>query len=360
MRFFPTGTPPTPNNPAAAYQLWALDERRSWPHRANPEPVELTTGATIWGGFAFSRDGKSIYSSGWMQKGELVRYDVKARELVPYLGGISAEFVNFSWDGRFLLYVAFPEGSMWRSNRDGSGLQQLTGPPFYPRTPEWSPDGTQILFYEWSLSHPGEMFTMSSKGGAPHRLLPGEKSLDTNPDWSPDGKRIVFDQSPAGAPGYGWYEGEKTRILELDTGKVTELPPCPRSCYFPRWSPDGRYILEVTTDHDDLMLLDLQTSRWSQFNLHRGAISFPGWSHNSRFIYFGDLDWPSGGSRGRDPGYYRVPVTGGRAEKIADLKGFRGTGLMTGGWSAFDPGDNPLLLRQAGIYDIYALALERK
>ncbi len=358
---FQAGIGMSSQNLAAATQLWALDERRRWPHRANPEPVELTTGATIWVSFAFSRDGKTLYSSGWMPKGELVRYDAKAKELVPYLGGISAESVGFSRDGRFLIYVTYPEGSMWRANRDGSGLQQLTGPPFYPRSPIWSPDGTQILFFEWSpVSHPGEMYTMPSGGGTPHRLLADDKNVDSLPDWSPDGKKIVFDQSPEGAPGFGWYEGEKTRILVLDTGKVTDLPPCPRSCYAPRWSPDGRYILEVTTHHDDLMMLDLQTSRWSQFNLHRGAIHSPTWSRNGRFIYFGDFDWPTGSSRGRDPGYYRVPAGGGKPEKVADLKDFRGTGWSDAGWSALDPDDNPLLLRQAGIYDVYALALERK
>jgi hypothetical protein len=88
---------------------------------------------------------------------------------------------------------------------------------------------------------------------------------------------------------------------------------------------------------------------------------FPSWSRNGRFIYFEDLDWPGGFSaRSRDPGYYRVPVTGGRAEKVANLKDFRGTGWMQGGWSDLDPDDNLLLLRQAGIYDVYALALERK
>jgi Tol biopolymer transport system component len=128
------------------------------------------------------------------------------------------------------------------------------------------------------------MYTMSSEGGTPHRLLPDEKNWDSLPDWSPDGKKIVFDQSPAGAPGFGWLEGEKTRILELDTGNVTDLPPCPRSCYFPRWSPGGRYILEITTDHDDVMLLDLQTSRWSQFNLHRGSIGVSSQGHINQSV----------------------------------------------------------------------------
>jgi DNA-binding winged helix-turn-helix (wHTH) protein/Tol biopolymer transport system component len=123
------------HNLSAASQLWAVDERRSWPHRADPEPVELTPGATIWSGPAFSRDGKTVYSTAVTRRGELVRYDAKSKQLVPYLGGISAEYVNFSRDGRFLTYVTFPEGTMWRANRDGSGLQQLVGPPFYPLTP---------------------------------------------------------------------------------------------------------------------------------------------------------------------------------------------------------------------------------
>ena len=66
-------------------------------------------------------------------------------------------------------------------------------------------------------------------------------------------------------------------------------------CLRDECGPNSRCILEVTTDHDDVMLLDLQTSRWSQFNLHRGAIDFPSWSHNGRFIYFGDFDSPVGG-----------------------------------------------------------------
>jgi Tol biopolymer transport system component/DNA-binding winged helix-turn-helix (wHTH) protein len=343
-------------NLAAARQLWALDERRSWPHRANPEPVELTTGATIWNGTAFSRDGKNVYSSGMTPKGELVRYDAKSKQLVPYLGGISAEYVNFSRDGKYLLYVAFPDWTMWRANRDGSGLQQLTGPPFYPITPEWSPDGTQILFSTTGPSHPGEMYTISSQGGVPKRLLPDDKASDAIPDWSPDGKKIVFEQNPSGT-GFGTY-ASKGRILDLNTGKVTDLPPCPKPCYSPRWSPDGRYILELAVDHKEMMLLDLRTNQWSQLDPKLGAINYPRWSRDGRSIYFQDAD--AGVFRSAAPGIYRVPVTGGRAEKVVDMKGFRGAGSLGIGWSDLDPDDTPLLLRDVSIYDIYALALERK
>jgi Tol biopolymer transport system component/DNA-binding winged helix-turn-helix (wHTH) protein len=347
-------------NLAAGQQIWALDERRTWLHRSNPEPVPLTTGGTIWGGTVISRDGKALYSVGFTLRGELVRYDAKSRELVPYLGGISAEGVSFSKDGRYLVYVTYPEGVMWRANRDGSGLQQLTSPPFHPITPEWSPDGTQILFCEHFPASRRAIYTVSSQGGTPKRLLPDDGGGDVIPNWSPDGKKIVFDQIPAAAQGFGWYQGEKSRILELESGKVTDLPPCPQSCYSPRWSPDGRYILELAIDHHDLMLLDLQTNKWSRLNLNAGNLNFPRWSHDGRFIYFQDVDAPGWFFKSRDPGIYRVSFKGGKTEKVVDLKGFRVTGSFTVGWSDLDPDDTPLLLRDAGTYDAYALALERK
>jgi hypothetical protein len=64
-------------------------------------------------------------------------------------------------------------------------------------------------------------------------------------------------------------------------------------------------------------------------------------------------------SKNTDPGFYRIPATGGRAETVVDLKGFRNTGFL-GSWFGLDPDDNPLLIRDAGTYDVYGLALERK
>ncbi len=108
-----------------------------------------------------------------------------------------------------------------------------------------------------------------------------------------------------------------------------------------------------------MMLLDLRTNQWSQLDPKHGAINFPRWSRDGRSIYFEDSD-QAGVLRSTDPGIYRVPVTGGKAEKVVDMKGFRGTGSMAVGWSDLDPDDTPLLLRDVGTYDIYALALERK
>ena len=49
---------------------------------------------------------------------------------------------------------------------------------------------------------------------------------------------------------------------------------------------------------------------------------------------------------------------GGAPEKMVDLKGFASTGFY-GFWFGLDPDDRPLLLRYAGMREIFALTLER-
>ena len=78
------------------------------------------------------RDGKKIFASGFILRGEMVRYDAPTRELKPWLGGISAEQLSYSPDGKSIVYVSYPEGILWRANRDGTNLIQLTAPPIYP------------------------------------------------------------------------------------------------------------------------------------------------------------------------------------------------------------------------------------
>jgi len=145
--------------------------------------------------------------------------------------------------------------------------------------------------------------------------------------------------------------------LRSEAGKVTDLPPCPKSCWSPRWSPDGHYIVGLTYAEDDLALFDLRTNQWSLLNPQCGRIGWPSWSHDGHFIYFEGTNF--GITTSSEPGIYRIPVTGGRAEKVVDLKGFRGTGFLWG-WYGLDSDDNSLILRDTGTFDVYFLALERK
>ena len=89
-----------------------------------------------------SRDGKKLFVIGQQTRGELVRYDARSREFVPYLAGISASWVVFSRDGQWVTYVTFPDGVLWRSRVDGNDRLQLSYPPLEANQPRWSPDKT--------------------------------------------------------------------------------------------------------------------------------------------------------------------------------------------------------------------------
>lgn len=330
-------------------QIWALDEREGSLRKRNVQPFQLTSGPTLWGTPVPSRDGRKVYARGVDLRGELVRFDIGSKQLLPYLGGISAEFLSFSHDGRYVAYVTFPEGILWRANRDGTGVIQLTKPPVYPKLLRWSPDDSQILIQDYSPELQDAMYVVSAQGGTPRRLFPEDKRPETDPNWSPDGKRVIFTST--GAFSAGPDTKVETWILNLETKEVKSLPEPPGGFRSPRWSPDGRYVAGLRLGDHGVVLFDLQTQHWT--SLFQGIwAGFPNWSRDGRFLYFvGRL--PDGWR------VFRVAVSGGRAEVVLDLRDFRWTGWY-GYWFGLDPDDNPLLLRDAGTDEIYALTLEEK
>jgi Tol biopolymer transport system component/DNA-binding winged helix-turn-helix (wHTH) protein len=325
-------------------QLWAVDERHGRLQSPIAQPIQLTSGPTIWGAPVLSRDGQKIFAQGLTLRGEVVRYDKQSRELAPYLGGLSAEFFSFSTDGKSVAYVSFPEGILWRANRDGSGSMQLTKPPFHPKVIRWSPDGTQIIFTDDSPASVETIYLVSSHGGTPVRLLPEDNGSEQDANWSPDGKSVVY--TSAAQFSSGPHGNADIRILDLASHTVTTLPGSAGN-WSPRWSPDGRYIAAITVDND-LAVFDLETRHWT--TIRKGKVDWPTFSHDSRFIYFLGLF---------DRAVFRIPVSGGPADRVVDLKDFRHTGWVSY-WMGLDPDDTPLLLRDRGTDEIYALTLERK
>ncbi len=331
-------------------QLWAIDERRGRLRPPIAEPIQLTSGPMIWGPAVSARNGHRIFSRGMSLRGELVRYDGRSAHFDPYLQGISAEMLDFSRDGRYVAYVSFPDGVLWRADRDGSGLMQLTKPPFYPRMPRWSPDGSQIIFTDNSQNGVDKIYVISSQGGTPQRLVPDDDGPQSDQGWSPDGKEVVYCTIPSFSIANWSAVKVEVRIFDLVTRKTTTLPPRPGGFVSPRWSPDGLHIAGIPFKQDNVIIFDLKTHQWKAL-LRKSMDLFPNWSKDGRFIYF--LRYAD------DRGIYRIPVSGGEEERIVDLKDFRYTGWFSG-WLGLDPADAPLLLRDAGTDEIYALTLEER
>ncbi|HTL17376.1 MAG TPA: protein kinase, partial [Patescibacteria group bacterium] len=170
--------------------LWAIREKEDLFHKVDYRPVRLTSGPMSFNGPQPSADGKRIYAVGEQPRAELVRYDTKSGQFLPYLDGASITDVSFSSDGNWLAYVTYPDGTLWRSRVDGTQKLQLTsaGGAFLPR---WSPDGTQIVYAVGEADRPSHLSVISSDGG-PARSLPVGEFNAVSPSWLPDGKSIVF------------------------------------------------------------------------------------------------------------------------------------------------------------------------
>ena len=88
--------------------------------RTRQAPLQVTNGPLSFHSPVPSLDGKKLYVVGSQPRGELARFDRQTKQFAPYLAGISAEDVSFSRDGGWVAYVAFPEGTLWRSNLAGT------------------------------------------------------------------------------------------------------------------------------------------------------------------------------------------------------------------------------------------------
>ncbi len=141
-------------------QIWAAREAGSLLHKVDRTPVQLTAGAVSYRYPMPSKDGKTLFAVAGFRRGQLERFDAKAQTFEPYLGGISAQDVSFSKDGQWVAYVSFPDGILWRSKLDGSEKLQLSSPPVYAMLPQWSPDGSEIVFF-------------GREQGKPFRTVPG-------------------------------------------------------------------------------------------------------------------------------------------------------------------------------------------
>jgi Tol biopolymer transport system component len=273
-------------------------------------------------------------------RGELMRYEAKTGQLSPYLGGISAQGVNFSKDGAWMTYVTYPGGELWRCRRDGSEPLQLTFPPMITHNPHWSPDGKRIVFSGEQAGGQWQLYLVSADGGPSQRLLP-ESEAGIDASWSPDGSAVLFGPPPTDDR----LEKIVLKIYKLQTQELSAVPGS-EGLRVPVWSPDGRYISAVSANAPfRLVLFDFKTQKWTeQARLDAG---FQSWSRDSRYIYFlsGEESFE---------GLFRLAVSNNKVEKLLSLKDFRSAGTF-GGWLSLTPEDEPLVLRDVSPPEIYAL-----
>jgi eukaryotic-like serine/threonine-protein kinase len=319
--------------------IWVLNEKRDFFLPASHTPVRLTQGPLNFLAPVYSPDAKTLFAVGEQRRGELVRYDVRARQFLPYLSGVSVDRLDFSRDGEWVTYVAYPDGTLWRSKIDGSRKQQLTSPPLDVDLPRWSPDETEIAFSGYQGGQTWKVYVIPAAGGNPIEMLPG-RQWQRDPSWSADGESLVF----SGSEGRVSATQMALFVVNVKTRESAVLPGS-IGLHEPRWSPDGRYIAATTADSQKLLLFDTLAKKWME--LTRIAIGYLNWSRDSTYLYADTF--------GTDPLIVRIRVPDGTLEKVASLKGLHRAWGVYGPWCGLAPDNSPLVTRDAGIQEIYSI-----
>jgi serine/threonine protein kinase/Tol biopolymer transport system component len=321
--------------------LWVLPDQNPFWRKVAREPAQLTTGPLNFGSPLPSRDGRKLFAQGWQPRAEMVRYDSKSDAFLPFLADNSAAQVDFSHDGKLVVYIHSTDSTLWRSKPDGSSRLQLTYPPLQVTVPHWSPDGTQIAFSAFKPGEPSRIYLIPSDGGAPQQLTSGKSDLD--PSWSKDGTTVMFGVLPLpDDPGPA-----RIMMVDVKTRAVTQLAGSDGICC-PRWSPDSRWVIALSTDNLKLLLLDLTTQKWRQLADKMGVIGYMTWSRDSKYVSF-DTSFTA------DPGYFRVEIPSAQVTRVVSLKNVRRFFSSWGEWSGLTPDGSPLVVRDISTQEIYAL-----
>lgn len=301
----------------------------------------------LWRAPLVAHDGRHIYAIGEHLRGELVRSDPRTGALSPWLHAASADTPSVSPDGRSVAFTAFPEGTLWRSNLDGTDRKQLTSEHQLARFPEWSPDGRWLSFITARPGAPWQVYLIPADGGPEKALYPSPSSQGVA-TWSQDGRHLVFGS--IASYGVSAPDSAKLNLFDSKTRTVQTIAGSD-GLWMARWSPDGRFIAAVSLSRHDIMLYDVTHATWQR--LGHLSVNDLCWGRRSPHTLF--VDSPNGGH----PAIFQIDIATRETHLIADLTSVQRTGFE--GWRfALDAEDAPVILRQAGTQEVYSLLVGSK
>jgi len=184
---------------------------------------------------------------------------------------------------------------LWTLSLRTGKQRRITSTAGYEFHPEWSPDGTQIVY---SLGQ--NLWLDQATGGNPRQITDLPR-IEHSPSWAPDGNHIAFRNSGS----------SKIWIYSLAEGRVYELDVQARA---QAWSPTGD---EIAFAHVDGGLWKIPAAGGTPTRI-TAAIEGVGsiiWPPGDTLYFAGGA---SAGRRIERTELWKIPAAGGTAVRIMD------------------------------------------
>ena len=182
------------------------------------------------------------------------------------------------------------------ANSDGSRQRTIThaARQYADDQPDWSPDGSRIMFERCGSNDPCHIWTMRPDGGDQRRLSPpcppGKQAPprcpdDSYPAYSPDGRQIAFVR----------YRSGKAGEVVMVADAHLRHPRAIGTGWQPGWSPDGKQLAFISKPRSYLAVFVVNADGTGLRRItpwHLQANSHPDWSPDGTRILFvgGPLD----------------------------------------------------------------------
>ena len=193
---------------------------------------------------------------------------------------------DWSPDGTRVAFIATADGEsdLYIMDADGSNRTQLTSDNLVDRSPDWSPDGNLIaLEHDW-----GDIWTIKPDGTDLTYIGRGR-----GPDWSLDGTRILFYKYEQFGENAGW----DIYIMDADGSNVVDFTVSGPSRW-PAWSPDGsRVAYQTGKDFNlhsgafEIYVKNADGTNKVRLTNHTAVDRYPSWSPDgNRIVFTSDRD----------------------------------------------------------------------